>query len=183
VLWTADNAAICAFMNTNQEIALAIVAAFFGVGVLTLLGAYLIIGIGWQEFDTTHGDMRTRARPSGLVLVLRAAARKCPVCGRGRIFKSYFTMNYACPVCNSVFWKNEGEWIGPMVIDYTVAVGGALLSWAALVFFSFSGTLQVVIPSVVAVGGGIGVVPWSRSFWTLFLYITGEMIAGDGSSA
>ena len=45
-------------MNTNQEIALAIVAAFFGVGVLTLLGAYLIIGIGWQEFDTTHGDMR-----------------------------------------------------------------------------------------------------------------------------
>ncbi len=110
MLWTADNAAICAFMNTNQEIALAIVAAFFGVGVLTLLGAYLIIGIGWQEFDTTHGDMRTRARPSGLALVLRAAARRCPVCGRGRIFKSYFTMNYACPVCNSVFWKNEGEW-------------------------------------------------------------------------
>lgn len=69
-----------------------------------------------------------------------------------------------------------------MVIDYTVAVGGALLSWAALVFFSFSGTLQIVIPAVVAVGGSIGVVPWSRSFWTLFLYITGEMIAADESS-
>ena len=66
-----------------------------------------------------------------------------------------------------------------MVIDYTVAVGGALLSWAALVFFSFSETLQIIIPAVVAVGGGIGVVPWSRSFWTLFLYITGEMIAAD----
>jgi hypothetical protein len=83
-------------------------------------------------------------------------------------------MNSACPVCNSVFWKNEGECIGPMVIDYTVAVGGALLSWAALVFFSFSGTLQVVIPAAVAVGGSIGVVPWSRSFWTLFLYITAK---------
>ena len=80
-------------MNTNQEIALAIVAAFLGVGMLTLIGAYLIIGIGWQEFKTIHGDPRTRARPSGFVLVLRAAARKCPVCGRGRIFKSYFTMD------------------------------------------------------------------------------------------
>src|SRR5690242_8609876 len=110
-------------MNTNQEIAMAIVAAFFAVGVLTLIGAYLIIGIGWQEFDTIHGDTWTRARLSGLVLIWRALARKCPVCGRGRIFKSYFTMNSACPVCNSVFWKNEGEWIGPMVIDYTVAVG------------------------------------------------------------
>lgn len=169
-------------MNTNQEIALAIVAAFFAVGVLTLIGAYLIIGIGWQEFDTTHSDLRTHARPSGFVLIWRALARKCPICGRGRIFKSYFTMNPSCPACNSVFWKNEGEWIGPMVIDYTVAVGGALLSWAALVFFSFSGTLQIVIPAVVAVGGGIGVVPWSRSFWTLFLYITGEMIAADESS-
>ena len=68
------------------------------------------------------------------------------------------------------------------LIDYTVAVGGALLSWAALVFFSFSGTLQIIIPAVVAVGGGIGVVPWSRSFWTLFLYITGEMIAADARS-
>ena len=166
-------------MNTNQEIALAIVAAFFGVGVLTLIGAYLIIGIGWQEFDTTHGDTRVRARPSGWLLIWRALAKKCPICGRGRIFKSYFSMNSACPACNSVFWKNEGEWIGPMVIDYTVAVGGALLSWAALVFFSFSETLQIIIPAMVAVGGGIGVVPWSRSFWTLFLYITGEMIAAD----
>jgi hypothetical protein len=85
---TADNSAICAFMNTNQEIALAIVAAFFAVGVLTLIGAYLIIGIGWQEFDTIHGDTRTRARPSGFVLIWRALARKCPIYGRGHIFKS-----------------------------------------------------------------------------------------------
>lgn len=68
------------------------------------------------------------------------------------------------------------------LIDYIVAVGGALLSWAALVFFSFSETLQVVIPAVVAIGGGIGVVPWSRSLWTPFLYITGEMTAEGGSS-
>src|SRR5260370_8797450 len=125
--------------------------------------------------------MRTLARPTGLELVLRAAERKCPVCGRGRIFKSYITMNYACPVCNSVFWKNEGEWIGPMVIDYTVAVGGALLSWAALVFFSFSGTLHGAIPSVVAVPAGIGVVPSSRSSGPPSLYTTGALREAHGS--
>lgn len=62
-----------------------------------------------------------------------------------------------------------------MVIDYTVAVASALVSWAMLVFFDFSEAKQFVLPALIAIGGGVGIVPWSHSFWTLFLYITGEM--------
>src|ERR1700730_11923180 len=101
-------------MKTNQEIALAILAAFLVVSILTLIGAYLIIGIGWREVDAAH-ENRNRwigKRPSGWTLVGRALMWMCPVCGRGRISKSYFAMNSACPACGSVFWKNEGEWIG-----------------------------------------------------------------------
>jgi hypothetical protein len=95
-------------MKTNQEIALAILAAFLVVSILTLIGAYLIIGIGWREFDAAH-ENRNRwigKRPSGWTLVGRALMWMCPVCGRGRISKSYFAMNSACPACGSVFWKN-----------------------------------------------------------------------------
>jgi hypothetical protein len=67
-------------MKTNQEIALAILAAFLIVGILTLIGAYLIIGMGWQEFDAVD-EGRNRwigERPSGWALIGRALRLKCP---------------------------------------------------------------------------------------------------------
>ncbi len=171
-------------MNINQQIALAILAALGAVGVLTLVGVWLIIGMSWDEFAASRGNKGgAEVRPSGWVLVGRALARKCPACGRGRMFKSYFGMNSTCPACNSTFWKNEGEWIGPMVIDYSAAVTGVLASWAVLMFFGFSEIAQLTIPAAIAVALGVGVVPWSRSFWTLFLYVTNEMTAADGSAA
>lgn len=171
-------------MNINQQIALAILAALGAVGVLTLVGVWLIIGMSWDEFAASRESTgEATVRPSGWLLVWRAAARKCPACGRGRMFRSYFGMNSACPACGSVFWRHEGEWIGPLVIDYAVAVAGVLASWAALMFFGFSEIAQLTIPAVIAIVLGVGVVPWSRSFWTLFLYVTNEMQAADGSDA
>jgi uncharacterized protein (DUF983 family) len=163
-------------MNTNQQIALAILAAFSVLGILTLIGAYLIVSIGWQEFAETHQEEGREAaeRPSGWLLLGRALTWKCPLCGRGRISRSYFTMNSACPVCGSVFWKNEGEWIGPVVIDYTVAVAIALVSWTASVFFGLSEAAQLTIAAGSVIVGGVAIVPWSHSFWTLFLYVSGE---------
>jgi uncharacterized protein (DUF983 family) len=164
-------------MNIDQEIALTILAAFGVVGLLTSIGVYLMVGMAWDEFNASYrrsGESRD-ARPSGWSLLGRACARKCPACGRGNLFRSYFEMNAACPACAVVFWSNEGEWIGSMVIGYGVAVSGILVSWATLMFFGFSATLQMVIPAAVAIILGIGVVPWSRSFWTVFLYISGEM--------
>lgn len=171
-------------MNINQQIALAILAALGAVGFLTLIGAWLIIGVSWDEFAASRRGTggHAQARPAGWLLVWRAIGRRCPACGRGRMFKSYFGMNSACPACGSVFWKNEGEWIGPMVIDYAVAVAGVLVSWAVLMFFDFCETAQIVIPAVTAVVLGVGMVPWSRSFWTLFLYVTNEMTAADASA-
>ena len=64
-----------------------------------------------------------------------------------------------------------------MVIDYAAAVTGVLASWAALMFFGFSEAAQIAIPVTIAIILGVGIVPWSRSFWTLFLFVTNEMTA------
>jgi len=164
-------------MNTDQEIAATIIAVFAVVGLFTSVGIYLMVGMAWDEFDDSHrrpGET-LEARPSGWSLLGRALARRCPACGRGPMFTSYFNMNKACPVCGAVFWSNEGEWIGSMVIGYGAAVSGVLVSWAILMFFGFSGTVQMVVPAAVAIILGVGMVPWSRSLWTVFLYISGEM--------
>ena len=65
--------------------------------------------------------------------------------------------------------------MGPVVMDYTVAATCALVSWITLVLLSGSEFFQIIIPAVAAAAGGVAVVPWSRSFWTLFLYVNGEM--------
>ncbi|HUY20119.1 MAG TPA: hypothetical protein VMV15_12915 [Candidatus Binataceae bacterium] len=164
-------------MSINQETAIALLLAFGVVGVLALMSGFLIIAMAWSEYGC-YDDAQTKAsepRPSGAALVRRALARHCPHCGEGRLFRTYMTMNRACPACGAVFWQNEGEWMGAAVMDYTVAAGCALLAWITLALLSASEFFQFVIPAIVAAASGAAIVPWSRSFWTLFLYVNGEM--------
>jgi uncharacterized protein (DUF983 family) len=165
-------------MTVNQEIALAILAAVGVLGLLTLIAAYLMVGIAWQEFQrSADRPGRGERRASAFTLIGYALAQKCPQCGRGKISTSIFQMNQTCSVCGVVFWKNEGEWLGPLVINYSVGLAAALAAWAVLVMFDFSALIQIVIPAFAVVAAIIAVTPWTRSFWTLFLYLNGELAA------
>ena len=62
-----------------------------------------------------------------------------------------------------------------MLLDFIFALGASLYTWAALVYFDFSLASQLVITCAIAALGGILVMPWSRSLWTMFLFVTGEM--------
>lgn len=165
-------------MTDNQTVALTIFLTITAVGVLTLIAVYLMVGMAWQDYDTSSDSAKARStasRPSAASLFFRAITRKCPNCGRGKILKSYFQMNSQCSSCGSVFWKNEGEWTGPMLIDFIFALAASLYTWAALVYFDCSLTSQLVVTGVIAALGGVLVMPWSRSLWTMFLFVTGEM--------
>jgi uncharacterized protein (DUF983 family) len=165
-------------VTDNRTVALTIFLTITAVGVLTLIAVYLIIGMAWQDYDTSADSASARsiaARPSATVLLYRALAGKCPNCGIGKVLKSYFQMNAQCSSCGSVFWKNEGEWTGPMLLDFIFALGASLYTWAALVYFDFSLASQLAITGAIAGLGGILVMPWSRSLWTMFLFLTGEM--------
>ncbi|MGH7933577.1 MAG: DUF983 domain-containing protein [Candidatus Binataceae bacterium] len=99
------------------------------------------------------------------------------------MFRSHFKMNPSCPRCGAVFFKNEGEWLGPAVLDYTVAIGGALMAWAALVFLGYPEAVKLSVAAVVVFGGLVGLAPWTRSLWALLLYICGEIEPGDAPPA
>jgi uncharacterized protein (DUF983 family) len=163
-------------MTVNQKIAWSILAAIGILTLLTLIAVYLMIGIAWQEFQRSAAQRDpAEPLPSGFTLVRYALALKCPRCGQGRISTSVLQMNEACPVCGVIFWKNDGEWIGPAVINYSVALGGALATWAVLVMFNSSALAQVVLSALATIVAVVAVTPWSRSFWTLFLYLNGEL--------
>lgn len=163
-------------MSIDSEIALAILGAFAMLGVLSLMGAYLIIGMAWDKSPLRAAGAK---QVSGGSLIWRALTLRCPACGRGRIFGARFRMNRRCPVCGVVFWKNEGEWIGPAVVDYTAATGAALVAWAIVVFAGASVAVQLACACGAAIVAALAFSRWSRSFWTLLLYIAGEL---DGAA-
>lgn len=165
-------------MTDNQTVALTIFLTITAVGFLTMLAVYLMVGMAWQDYETSSDSAKARpaaARPSAAALFYRAIAWKCPNCGIGKVLKSYFHMNSECSSCGSVFWKNEGEWTGPMLIDFIFALGASLYTWAGLVYFDDSLTSQLAVTGLIAAFGGILVMPLSRSLWTMFLFVTGEM--------
>jgi ribosomal protein S27AE len=132
-------------MNDNHAAAWGILLAFLDVGFLTLLAIILIIALSWSERSPDRrraGGTDAGEHPSAMVLLRRALARHCPVCGKGAMFRSYFAMNESCGSCGAIFWKNEGEWMGPMVMDYIVAGAAALLSWLATSWFDLSELTQ-----------------------------------------
>jgi uncharacterized protein (DUF983 family) len=154
-------------MGTNVSMALAVLVSLGGVGLLTLVGAYLGIEIAWNESPKPGLEPRD--------LVRRALACKCPACGVGRLFQSRFKMNAECSNCRIIFWQSEGEYLGPMVIDYSVALAAALVVWAITLFLNSSQTTQICLVAAVAIASMMMIARWSRSFWAAFLYVTGEM--------
>jgi len=107
-------------------------------------------------------------------LIRRAVARKCPVCGRGAIFETHFRMNRDCPSCHVIFWKDPGESLGAMYVDYAVATIAFLIAWFVLEFTThLSDPVQVAIVGAIAVASILIFYPISRSIWTVLVYLSG----------
>ncbi len=83
-------------------------------------------------------------------------------------------MNRACPSCHAIFWKDPGESLGAMYLDYAVAAGAFLVCWAILDWTTtLSDLTQLVILSVIAVASVLVCFPYTRSAWTVLVYISG----------
>ncbi len=160
-------------MNANGEIALAILAGFATLAI-GVVGVVLVMGL-----ERIGGPTKARAAagkapgPSPRDLLWRALCLKCPSCGRASMLKSHFGMNQQCPACRAVFWKHEGEQMGPMVVDCSVATAAGFAAWAALVFLGYSEVVQLILAVAAVVASVLLLAPWSRSLWTLFLYVSG----------
>lgn len=111
---------------------------------------------------------------SNVTLVRRALARRCPLCGRGAIFRSHFKMNRSCLACHAVFWKDPGEALGAMYLDYAVAVACCIVSWPIVDFATgLSEPVQLALLAAVTTCSVLVFYPLTRSFWTLLVYLSG----------
>lgn len=167
-------------MNKYQMI-FAMMAALAVVGLMAAIGVILALAMAREDGAeaaaerAAAGNMELRV--AGWTLLVRALGKRCPRCGRGAIFASYFRMNPRCGGCGAVFWVDQGEWLGAFVIDWAFATGIAIVVWAALelAFTSFPQIAEIIVISVSVMVSLFATFPWSRSFWTVFLYLAGAM--------
>jgi uncharacterized protein (DUF983 family) len=155
--------------------ALAVIAMMAALGVVLALAMAREDGAEAAAQRAAAGDADPRV--PGWTLLRRALGRRCPRCGRGAVFASYFRMNSRCSECGAVFWVDQGEWLGAFVIDWACATGTAIVVWIALelAFTKLPQIVEIAIISACVMVSLFVTFPWSRSFWTVFLYLAGVM--------
>jgi uncharacterized protein (DUF983 family) len=60
----------------------------------------------------------------------RGLRRRCPVCGGGGLFRSWFRVRDRCPRCNFPFERIEGHWLGALGMNTIVSFGVLLATLA-----------------------------------------------------
>jgi len=119
---------------------------------------------------TTH---RGAAWPGGYwrKVCWRGLKLRCPVCGEGPLFKSYFVMNRHCAVCGVGFAREHGQWVGSLDIN-------TLLTAVVLMAFVGFGPLWSLRTSLVVYCSAAVIFPLLtfrpvRGLWTAIVHLTG----------
>jgi uncharacterized protein (DUF983 family) len=107
-----------------------------------------------------------------MAIQVRALARgmrqRCPRCGATGLFRSFFGLRESCPGCGFGFVREEGYWLGAMIVVMALTealfalwlVGGLLLTWPDVPW-----TLLLVGGIVLNVVVPIVAYPWSKTTW------------------
>lgn len=108
--------------------------------------------------------------------MLLTLAGICPVCRRGRMFKSFYTMHDHCPACGTALQRDRGEVTGGMAINMVIS---SILGVAIAVYCAFFTDLSPVAAVGLMIGAilGFGLLfhrP-ARSVWVGCLYLTGAL--------
>jgi uncharacterized protein (DUF983 family) len=73
-------------------------------------------------------------------MLARAAVKRCPLCGRKGLFSVWTKMLSACPGCGYAYEREEGYWVGAIIVNTAVA--------EAVFGLLFIGTLFATLPDV-----------------------------------
>ncbi len=105
----------------------------------------------------------------GLPTLLRRAARKrCPRCGVGRVMATWGRHRTHCDSCGFKFEREPGYFVGAMVINTAVTIGLMMgsLALGAVVFWPDVPWVALFVTTVVIAGATpVLFYPLSKTFW------------------
>lgn len=104
-------------------------------------------------------------------MLWRGATKRCPVCGSGGLFERWFRMKARCPRCGYRFEREEGFFLGAVVVNLAVAEAlMAILCIVPVIYLSATRPEASLWP--VIAGGVVAAVvapfffyPFSKTIW------------------
>ena len=99
------------------------------------------------------------------LLFVRALRLRCPVCGRGKLFASWFRMYESCSWCGHHFEREEGYFVGAMALNLIVTEVIILAAVIVLLVAHVPILPAIVIGVILGVGGPLLFFRHARSFW------------------
>lgn len=96
----------------------------------------------------------------------RALLRRCPFCGSGHIFKSWFSLKDRCPGCGSVFEPEDGYMLGSYVVNLGVtALLGVLFAFGVVLGTDIDVVTLQIAAVVLVVGFPIFFYGYAQLVW------------------
>lgn len=81
-------------------------------------------------------------------LLARGLRRRCPLCGGGNCFDTWFQVKERCPRCHFPIHREEGHWIGAIGMNTVVSLGAILVTLVG--GFVIQGDQRRVAPMLIA---------------------------------
>jgi uncharacterized protein (DUF983 family) len=112
-----------------------------------------------------------RGRPTPGVLLRRGVTKRCPRCGGGGIYETWFRMRERCPTCGYLFEREPGFFIGSYFINFAIAEGFLFVLIMGFVWYkSANPDAGVLVPAtigvLIGVVGPVVFYPFSRTIWS-----------------
>jgi uncharacterized protein (DUF983 family) len=102
-------------------------------------------------------------------ILFRSLRLRCPLCGQGKLFRSWFRMHENCPNCGVKFEREGGFFLGSIYINYGLTSLVAAIVYPILLF-------KRILPNQISMALVLAFVlifpllffPLSRSLWLGF---------------
>jgi len=106
---------------------------------------------------------------------LAVGMNRCPVCGQGKLFKGWMTLNETCEVCGSRFHRDPGNWTAPTAFGYGIGAASAVLTMLVLWAFDALGSGSEFIVIGVAVFMTLATFRHVKAWWVAVLTRMGHV--------
>jgi uncharacterized protein (DUF983 family) len=126
-------------------------------------------GIDVSDEDLFTDDVLAKP-PSWSVMLRRGLRKRCPRCGGGDLYRTWFRMREWCPTCGMVFEREEGFFVGAYLINFAIVeVSLFVVLMVFIAVLSQNSQASLVLP--LAIGAFLAIVvplltyPRSRTIW------------------
>jgi uncharacterized protein (DUF983 family) len=125
--------------------------------------------------DTSASRTRRRPdEPGAAKAFVRGGTRRCPRCGGGGLFDTWFRIKKRCPRCGLRLEREEGGFLGAMTINYAVT---AIVWLAVLIVWLVVDLPDVRVLWLTVASIGVAVLvpllfwPFSKTIWSAVDYL------------